>query len=102
MRNAIRTLMVLSLAGPSSALLFDWLAKGARAAGVPLEHVGPLATLCWLHHGLSFDTRSAAAAEFAPDLPTPPATARGIAELWLSDPDLSPNWDAWLRFCGAG
>jgi hypothetical protein len=87
---------------PSSALLFDWLAKGARAAGVPFKHVGAVATLCWLHHGLSFDTRSAAAAEFAPDLPTPPATARRIAEIWLSDPELTPSWDAWLRFCGAG
>lgn len=85
---------------PSSALLFDWMAKGARAAGVPLKHVGPIATLCWLHHGLSFDTRSATAFEFSPDLPTPPATARRIAEIWVSDPDLMPKWNAWSRFCG--
>lgn len=87
---------------PSSALFFGWLAKGARAAGVPFEDVGSIATLCWLHHGLSFETRSAAAAELAPGLPTPPAAARRIAEVWLSDPDLMPSWDAWMRFCGAG
>lgn len=86
---------------PSSPLLFDWMAKGARAAGVQFEHVGPLATLCWLHHGLSYDTRSAAAAAFAADLPTPPAAAQRIANVWVSDPELNPRWEAFLRHTGA-
>ena len=86
----------------SSPLLFDWIAKGARAAGVELADVGPVATLCWLHHGSSYDERSAAAATFAPDLPTPPAVARRVAMLWLADPELSPRWDALRRWCGVG
>lgn len=84
----------------SSEVLFTWVATAARAANVPFEHVGAITTLCWLHHGLSFEARSTRAAELARDLPTPPASARGIAEVWVSDPDLCPAWDAWRSRVG--
>jgi len=87
---------------PSSTLLFEWLAAGAAAARIEPDQVEALATLCWLHHGLSYDTRSRAAEEYATGLPTPPAAARSVAEVWLSDPELTPRWVAWRRFAGLG
>jgi hypothetical protein len=87
---------------PSSALLFDWLARAARASRVSPDRIGTLATLCWLHHGLSFETRSATAAVFASDLPTPQPTARRLTDVWLSEPGLTPRWEALIRHIGAG
>ena len=44
----------------SSPELFRWTRTAVEALDIPPEAVGRLATLCWLHHGLSREARSAA------------------------------------------
>lgn len=75
---------------PASRTLFDWVRRYALALDLPREWVGPLATLCWLHHGLSHVARGAAAGRPA-ELPP----AERIAPVWLRDPLLGPGWDRW-------
>ena len=45
---------------PSSPELFRWTRTAVEALEIPPDAVGRLATLCWLHHGLSREARSAA------------------------------------------
>jgi hypothetical protein len=75
---------------PASSTLFDWVRRYVRALDLPPESVGPLATLCWLHHGLSHVARGAAAGQAAQ---LPPAER--IAPVWLEDRLLGPGWDRW-------
>jgi hypothetical protein len=82
----------------SSEILFGWLRRSAEALAIPEESVGPLVTLCWLHHGLSGGHRRTAVDLHAPghtaaDL----ADAERIARLWLVEPGLGHTWDAWRR-----
>ena len=57
---------------------------------IPAEAVGPLATLCWLHHGLSHVRRGE---RLGAEAQIPPAER--IAPIWLDDPLLGPAWDRW-------
>jgi hypothetical protein len=82
----------------SSEILFRWLRKSVDALAIPDESVGPIVTLCWLHHGLSGGHRRAAV-----DTHTPGHAAaelsegERIARLWLSAPGLGLSWEAWRR-----
>ena len=80
---------------PSSQLLFSWLRRIVDALAIPVRAVGPLATLCWLHHGLSHLSRRAAGQSAASDASALPPYLDGIARRWLTDPALGPGWEAW-------
>ena len=76
----------------SSPVLFEWTRRGVADLGLPAERVGAIATLCFLHHGLSQAAREATLAD--PDLALDTAAPR-IARRWLVDPALGPGWSAW-------
>jgi hypothetical protein len=82
-------------ADPKSELLFAWLARYVRALSLAPEAVGPLATLCWLHHGLSHVSRQATAQRLgaAGGGLIPPVEQ--IASHWLQDQSLGVRWPAW-------
>src|SRR5204862_5988637 len=44
----------------SSEVLFRWVRKAVQALELPTDTVGAIATLAWLHHGLSPVARDAA------------------------------------------
>jgi len=102
-------------ASPGSPMLFAWLARAARALDVPPSLVGPLATLCWLHHGRSGARRRAdlagavggadrdrpAGGEGTPAARSEPMLGR-LAPGWARDPLLGPRWPAFMRATGAG
>ncbi len=80
----------------SSRSLFGRLRESATALDIGADAVGALATLCWLHHGLSRRDRAARGAG-AGTAPLPAAARLGSA--WLGDPRLGARWPA---FHGAG
>ncbi len=84
---------------PSSTILFGWIRRTCEALGIAEEWVGPIVTLCWLHHGLSGGHRRHALGAHAPEHAATgePADAERIARLWIRSPGLGAGWDAWLR-----
>jgi hypothetical protein len=80
---------------PSSALLFRWTREAAQALDLPAETLGPLATLCWLHHSRSGGARAVALEGRGGEAKSWPA-ARFI-DVWLADPALGPSWSRWQR-----
>ncbi len=75
---------------PASDTLFDTIRRHVARLAIPAEAVGPLATLCWLHHGLSHVRRGE---QLGAEAQIPPAER--IAPIWLDDPLLGPAWDRW-------
>ena len=93
--RADRALALLRGELQSCPLLFAWIQRAVAATHVPPDAVGAIATLCWLHHGLSHVDRGQAARRVQPDdfVAVPPVER--IAPVWLSDPALGPGWDRW-------
>jgi hypothetical protein len=85
-----------------SQRLFGWVQRAARSSGVPEDAVGALATLCWLHHGLSHVTRWSAAESAQPGSGTFIPPVEQIAARWVADPALGPDWPAWRAYCLGG
>ncbi len=77
---------------PSSGELFGLVRRYVQTLGLASESVGPLATLCWLHHGLSHVARAEAGGSSDPAAVPP---VERIAPIWLEDPLLGPGWDSW-------
>ncbi|MGI8870263.1 MAG: hypothetical protein ACR2F6_15790 [Mycobacteriales bacterium] len=75
-----------------SQRLFRWVRAAVAALALPHQSVGPLAALCWMHHGLSPLGRSVALAG-APAAPTGHLARMGDA--WLAHPELGVRWSAW-------
>jgi hypothetical protein len=64
---------------------------------IPPGAVGALATLCWLHHGLSpLVRRDSLEGLGVADEPPLHGTELN-AGVWLSDPALGVAWDRWSR-----
>jgi hypothetical protein len=80
---------------PSSETLFGWIRKAAADASLPADAVGPLATLCWLHHGLSHHARDDAITRSGAGRAAETPPVERIAPIWLSDPGLGPSWNRW-------
>ncbi len=78
----------------SSAILFAWTRRMVGTLGIPPHAVGPLAALCWMHHGMSHLSRREVGARFQADVSLLPRAER-VAPLWLADPALGTSWDAW-------
>jgi hypothetical protein len=79
----------------SSAMLFDWTRRAVAALEVPVEAVGKIATLCWLHHSLSHVRRSGLIASLANGSTEPVHGTENVAAAWLADPALGEGWDRW-------
>jgi hypothetical protein len=79
----------------SSPLLFGWTRAAAEALELPAEVVGRLATLCWLHHGLSHSARAETLARHAPTAAPQTWAAARFPEAWLADPALGLAWSRW-------
>jgi len=79
----------------SSGVLFERTREHVRALALPEEAVGRLATLCWLHHGLSHTAREGTLARYAGDAPATVWAASHYAKAWLTDPALGPAWKRW-------
>jgi hypothetical protein len=87
-----RCLALFRGSSPYSSTLFGWIRVAVDRLGLPPEAVGPLATLCWMHHGLSGTLRQSALDG------AQPAELGHLARLagpWLADRDLGPTWSCW-------
>jgi Phosphotransferase enzyme family len=78
---------------PSSPILFRWLLRAARGAGVPLEAVPAIVTLRWLD--------DPGRGRFEPP-PSPARLLDRLPWLWLMEPGLGPGWQAWRIAQGVG
>jgi hypothetical protein len=87
---------------PASARLFDRVRAAAETFVVPLDAVGPVVTLGWMHHRLS---AAAAAARSREGARFGAATGsqedvgplERLARPWLVDEQLGPGWPAFVR-----
>ena len=79
----------------ASATLFSCVRRGAEAAGVPLEAVATVATLCWLSHSLSAGEHNVDIATFTPKDPPRMHGLEGMAQAWMEHPALGPAWSVW-------
>jgi len=79
---------------PSSQALFRWVRRAVEELGIPPDAVGPIATLGWLHHGLSHVARGHSAEQVEPGSAIVDPVGR-IAPAWLRDPALGPSWSRW-------
>jgi hypothetical protein len=82
-----------------SPLLFGWIRRMVARIGVPEAAVGPIATLGWLHHGLSPVARTAAAGRYDVEAGLAAPGSR-VASFWLTDPLLGLTWPAWAGALG--
>ena len=92
--RAAASIQILRGDSPWSELLFKWVRKAVDEEGIPADSVGNIATLGWLHHGLSHVPRARAADRVEPGsgLVDPVGL---IAPAWLQDPALGPSWSRW-------
>jgi hypothetical protein len=80
---------------PSSALVFRWIRTMVDALELPREAVGPIATLCWLHHGLAGERRAKGTSDSKSRDYVAHTVLRDVAERWLRHPGLGPGWERW-------
>jgi hypothetical protein len=80
---------------PSSAVLFEWTRRAVDAFSVPRDSVGRLATLCFLHHGLSQDAREESVSQYASQAQTVEMPWPRLARAWITDPELGSDWRRW-------
>ncbi len=80
---------------PTSPLLFTWVARAAQELGIPQEAVGPIVTLGWLHHALSYRGRTEALDRVGGNERGHAAPVGRLAPAWLEDPALGVGWRAW-------
>lgn len=81
---------------PSSARMFGWVERFARALDLPREAVGLVVTLGVLEHGHA-SRRERHRFEQASGAPLAPAAAERTASAWLTATGLGPAWEAWLH-----
>ena len=82
---------------PSSPFLFSWTRAAAASLGLAPPTVRALATLCWLHHGLSHRARSNALRRHVEDASGRRWPAQDYPAAWLEDPELGESWSHWER-----
>ena len=80
-----------------STVLFRWTREFVTALGLEEPAVAPLATLCWLHHGLSREARQRSLNSHATAETGRTWAADGYARTWLTGAGLGATWDAWRR-----
>jgi len=88
-----RTLRLFAGGSQHSLILFRWVREAVSTLRIPPQAVGGLATLCWMQHGLSADSRASALG----GAPMAPAGHLALlAPQWLAHPSLGPTWSSWL------
>jgi hypothetical protein len=80
---------------PFSPLLFRWVRAQVEDLRLPPDAVGAIATLCWLHHGISGDARAAGTSDPDAGKHVAFAVLEQFARRWLEHPGLGPGWSAW-------
>lgn len=94
-----RCLDLLAGKAPGSALLFVTVERAATALGLRPDAVGPLASLCWLHHEARRRRRAERVAASGQDdnvvAPALEPPLHAIASRWFAHPDLGPSWPAY-------
>ena len=88
--------MVSLFAGEArtSSLLFSWVRRGAEAASVSPDAVGPIAMLSWLSHSASIGAHNLDLATRTRDQPRTHGI-EGVAQAWLAHPALGLGWSVW-------
>jgi hypothetical protein len=88
--------MVRLFAGeaPSSPVLFSFIRRAAQAAAVPLDSVGPIATLSWLSHSSSIGAHNLDLVARTRDQPRTHGI-EDVARAWMAHPALGPGWSVW-------
>jgi hypothetical protein len=81
----------------SSALLFQLTRAAVSALQIPAELVGRIASLCWLHHGVSHVERAESLERHARDTRAKRWPTQEYPRIWLHDPLLGEGWSAWRR-----
>ena len=76
-------------------LLFEWVRHMVGALALREEAVGPIAMLCWLHHGLSGDRRAAGTGDASSRDYVAHTMFRDFAIRWQAHPALGPGWERW-------
>jgi hypothetical protein len=79
-----------------SPVLFEWIRRAVRASAIPPEAVGPIVTLCWLHHGLSHRRRHGVLEALGVGAPEFVPAIERMPEVWLGDRDLGVSWSKWM------
>jgi hypothetical protein len=97
-RRAQHALRLLRGELTASRLLFHWTDRAAATTGIPIEAVGPIATTCWLHHGISHISRRSETRQAGHDGPGQLPPVERIGSPWLTDPALGPSWRSWLAW----
>ncbi|MFL6132378.1 MAG: hypothetical protein ACJ72A_06235 [Nocardioidaceae bacterium] len=87
-----RCLALFRGGSPYSSTLFGWVRLAVAGLSIPPEAVGRLATLCWMHHGLSATLRESA---LGGAQPAPLGHLARLAAPWLADRALGPTWSQW-------
>jgi hypothetical protein len=81
----------------ASDFLFRWTHRIAATHGIERTALGPLATLCWVHHQRSGTVRREDFARMGMES-APPVfwleLLERLSQRWLSDPALGPGWPA--------
>jgi hypothetical protein len=90
-----RTAILFAGDAPSSDFLFAWVRRAVRALELPPEAVGPLATLCWLHHSLSGPSRDEVLTMHTPSERAAFHGLEAMAEAWLAHSELGVGWSRW-------
>jgi hypothetical protein len=80
---------------PASRTLFLWTRRMVEALGIPSAAVGPLATLCWLHHARSHESEVARLRQHSQHGVAPEWVTVQLPELWLREAALGSSWHAW-------
>jgi hypothetical protein len=83
--------------GTGSPVLFGWIRRAVHASAIPAEAVGPIVTLCWLHHGLSHRLRHNKLEALGAGSPRFVPAIERMPEVWLADPELGTSWSRWSR-----
>jgi phosphotransferase family enzyme len=82
---------------PLSETLFHWVRRAVRVFGLPPDAVGPVTTLCWLHHGFADVSRNATRGELGVGERWGEINAERFARLWVREPGLGAGWDSWRK-----
>jgi hypothetical protein len=92
--RAAASIRLLRGDSPSSETLFRWVRRAVDETGIPADAVGAIATLGWLHHGLSHVPRRSAAESVEPGSGIVDPVGL-LAPAWLRDPALGVSWSRW-------
>jgi hypothetical protein len=80
---------------PASRTLFTWTRRIVDTLQIPTTAVGPLATLCWLHHARSHADDMQRLQRHARHAVAPEWLTVRLPEIWLGQPGLGSSWNAW-------